>query len=200
MSLASIIRKIDEEAAEQSREIVEEARTEGEQIISVARLKAEEEAAQLLRHSEEELSTVQTKQMATAVLHMRKEKLDNQQQILDKVFAEVVERVKNFDDEQRRKIFKNILLSVSEEHKGNLLLSKHDKSVVNRVFIDEVNAELEKQGRQLRFGLSTKTAPVEQGFLIDFKDFDINYSVEMLLSSLWEEMKGEVSTRLFEAN
>ena len=199
MSLATIIKKIEEKAAEQGREIIEEARVEGEQITRIARLKAEEEAAQILRHSEEELSTVKNKQMATVVLHMRKEKLDNQQHILDKVFAKVVERVKGFDDEQRRKIFKNILLSITEERKGNLLVSKCDKSVISRAFVDEINAELEKQKRKLRFGLSTKTAPVEQGVLIDFKDFDINYSGEMLLSMLWDEMKSDVSACLFGA-
>ncbi len=199
MSLASIIKKIDAEAAVQSREIVEEARVEGEQISRVARLKAEEEAAQILRHAEEELSAVQNKQMATAVLHMRKEKLDNQQQTLEKVFAEVVQRVKAFEDEQRLHIFRNILLSVSEERAGNLLLSKNDKKLVNRKFVEEINAELEKRERELRFTLSDKTAPIDQGFLVDFKDFDMNYSVEMLLSILWDEMKGEVSTRLFGA-
>ena len=199
MSLASIIQKIDEEAVEQSREILEQAGTEGKQIIRAARVKAEEEAAQILHHAAEELSVLQSKQMATTVLHMRKEKLDNQQQILDKVFAEVVQRVNAFDGEQRARIFRNILLSVSEERKGNVLLSKNEKTVVTQEFIEEINAELEKQNRKLRFGLSSKTAPIEQGFLIDFKDFDINYSVEMLLSMLWDEIKSEVSTRLFGA-
>ena len=198
MSLASIIKKIDEEAAAQGQEIIEQARTEDEQIIAYARLKADEEAEQIVRHSQEELGVLKNKQMATTLLHMRKKKLDNRQRILSDVFAEVLQRVNSLEDEQRRAIIKTILLSVSEERKGSVIFSEADKSLVNRKFIEEINTELEKQERKLHFSLSTRTADIERGFIVDFKDFDMNYSVEKVLSSLWEEMKGEVSKRLFE--
>jgi vacuolar-type H+-ATPase subunit E/Vma4 len=198
MSLASIIKKIEADATAQSEEIIEQARIEDEQITTYARLKAEEEAEQIVRHAEEELQTLKNKQMATALLHMRKEKLDNRQRILSDVFTEVLQRVNSFDDDQRRGIIKTILLSIGEERKGSVLFSQADKSVVNQKFIEEINAELEKHKRNLQFTFSSKTADIERGFIVDFKDFDMNYSVEKILSELWEDIKSEVSTRLFE--
>ncbi len=57
MSLATIIKKIDEEAGVQCQELIAQARVEDEQIVTYARVKAQEEAVNILRHAEEELQT-----------------------------------------------------------------------------------------------------------------------------------------------
>ena len=198
MSLATIIKKIGEEALAQSQEILEQARTEDQRITTYARVKAEEEAEQIIQHAQAELEMLKKKQMATTLLHMRKKKLDNRQRILGEVFEEVLRRISSFDDKHQQNMIKTILLSVSEEWKATLLFSKADKSLVNQQFIEEINAELAAQKRKLHFTLSSNIADIDRGFIVDFKDFEMNYSVEKVLSSLWEEMKGDVSKQLFE--
>ena len=161
---------------------------------------AEEEAEQILRQTQTELEVFKKKQMATTLLQVRKEKLHNRQQILETVFHEVLRRISSFDDAQQQKIIKTMLLSVSEERKATLLLSKADKSLVNKEFIEAINTELAAQHRKLHFTLSAKTAAIDRGFIVDFKDFEITYSIEKILESVWEERKGEVSTQLFANN
>ena len=198
MSLATIIKKIDEEAIAQSQDIIEQARVEDGQIIAYARLKAEEEAESIIRHNKEELQTLKSKQMATTLLHMRKEKLDNRQRILKDVFSKALSQISSYDEDKRRAMIKTILLSVTEERQGTILLSKADKPLIDAQFVEDINKELELQHRKLRFTLSNNTADIDRGFVVDFNDFDINYSIEKVLSGLWEEIKGEVSKRLFE--
>jgi vacuolar-type H+-ATPase subunit E/Vma4 len=198
MSLATIIHKIEVEAEAQCQEILEQARIEDEQIVTYARVKAEEEAANILHHAREDLRTTQKKQMATTLLHQRKEKLDNRQRILRDVFSETLRRVNAFDADQRRSMFKTILLSVAEERPGAILASAPDKPLFDQAFLQAVNDELAQQNRPLRYTLSDDTAPIDQGVILDFEDFEVNYSVEKVLVGLWEEMKGEVSKRLFE--
>lgn len=198
MSLATIIKKIDEEAEAQCQELIAQAREEDEQIVTYARVKAREEAANILRHAEEELQTVKSKHKATTLLHLRKEKLDNRQRILQEVFTETLRRVAALTPDQRRAITKTILLSVMEERQGNILPSASDQPLIDQAFLQEINDELAQQGRSLRFTLSERTAEIDQGFIVDFEDFDVNYSVEKVLTGLWEDMKGDVSKRLFE--
>ena len=198
MSLATIIKKIEEEAEAQWQELIAQAREEDGQIVTFARVKAQEEAANILRHTEEELQTIKSKQMATTLLHLRKEKLDNRQRILQEVFAETLRRVAALAPDQRRAIIKTILLSVMEERQGSILPSTADQPLIDQALLQEINDELAQQGRLLRFTLSERTAEIDQGFIVDFEDFDVNYSVEKVLTGLWEDMKGDVSKRLFE--
>lgn len=197
MSLATIIQKIEAEAEGQCQEIIEQARTEDEQIVTYARVKAQEEAESLLRHAREELQTTQKKQMATTLLHQRKEKLDNRQRILKDVFTEALRRVAAFDADQRRSMIKTILLAVAEERAGTILPSESDAALFDQAFLQEINDELARQNRALRFTLSEQTANIDQGCIIDFDDFEVNYAVEKMLSGVWENIKSDVSQRLF---
>ncbi len=199
MSLATIIKKIEEEAQTQSQEIIDQARTDDEQIITYARVKADEEATQIVRHAEEELQSVKSKQMATKLLQLRKEKLDNRQRILQEVSSKALQNVIAYDAEQRREIIKSILFSVSEEREGSLLFSKSDQALIDQTFIDAINKKIKEKGRKkLQFKLSKHTADIERGFIIDFEDFEVNCSFQEVLEDLWTEIEGDVSKRLFE--
>ena len=191
MSLATIIQKIEDEA---------KAQAEGEQIVAHGREEAEKEAAQIVRYAEEELQSIKSRQMATTLLRLRKEKLDNRQQILDKVFSQVLDRILAYETDQYKTMLRKILLSVEEERQGSILPSTADKPVITQDFIDDVNTELKNRDRKLQFTLARKTADIEKGFIVDFKDFEMNYAVEKILSGLWEDIKGEVSKRLFEVS
>jgi V/A-type H+-transporting ATPase subunit E len=200
MSLATIIQKIEDEAEAQGQKLIAKAQAEGEQIAARGREEADKEAAQIIRHAEEELQSIKSRQMATTLLRLRKEKLDNRQQVLDKVFSQALERILSYEADRYKAMLRNILLSVEEERQGSILLSGADKSVITQDFIEDINAELKKQDRKLQFTLARKIADIEKGFIVDFKDFEMNYSVEKILSGLWEEIKGEVSKRLFEGD
>ncbi len=198
MSLATIIKKIEEEAEAQGQEIIDQARIDDEQISKYARLKAEEEAAQIVHHAEEELQSFKSKQMATTSLHLRKEKLNNRQRILQDVVSKALEQVREYDADQRQAIMKTILLSVSEERQGSVLFSKTDQPLIDQKFIDDINAEFKEQNRKLTLTLSNTIANIERGCIVDFEDFEVNYSFENILSGLWTEIERDVSKQLFE--
>ena len=198
MSLATIIKKIEDEAEAHGQKLIAKAQAEGEQIVAHGREEAEKEAAQIVRHAEEDLQSIKSRQMATTLLRLRKEKLDNRQQVLDKVFSQALDRILAYETDRYRTMLRTILLSVEEERQGSILPSAADKPVITQDFIDNVNAELKNRDRKLQFTLARKTANIEKGFIVDFKDFEMNYAVEKILSGLWEDIKGEVSKRLFE--
>jgi len=198
MSLSTIIEKIGEEARRQCDEILAQAHLEAEQIAEHSRQKTEEEVAHILRHAQEEVTLTKNKRVATAQLHARKKRLDCRQQILDSVFEEALQRVYAYDDTQRHSLIKAILLDVPEEREGIILPSCSDRYLFTPDFLQEINQELAAQKRTLTFSLSPKCADIRQGFILDFHEFDVNYSTEKVFSGLWDEIKGDVSKRLFD--
>ena len=198
MSLSTIIEKIGEEARRQCDEILAHAHLEAEQIAEHSRQKTDDEVAHILRHAQEDVELTKNKRVATAQLHARKERLDCRQQILDAVFEEALERVYAHDDAHRLGVIKTILLSVSEEREGVILPACRDRDLFTPRFLQEINQELAAQKRALTFSLSPECADIRQGFILDFHEFDINYSTEKVFSGLWEEIKSNVSKRLFE--
>lgn len=198
MSLSTIIEKISEEARRQCDEILAQAHLEAEQVAEHCRQKTDDEVAHILRHAQEEVELTRNKRVATAQLHARKERLDCRQQILDSLFDEALERVYAHDDAYRLELIKTILLSVPEEREGVILPACCDRDLFTPQFLQEINQELAERKRALRFSLSPECADIRQGFILDFHEFDVNYSTEKVFSGLWEEIKGEVSKRLFD--
>jgi V/A-type H+-transporting ATPase subunit E len=200
VSLATIIKKIEDEAEAQRQQIIDHANAEAEQIVEQGRKRAEDEAAHILQKAEDELHNVKNRRMATTLLHMRKEKLDHRQQILNEVFTKALTRIQSYNPEQYRDGARKLLLSVNEEREGTVFLSQtdHAEALIDQAFIDAINEELQQQQRQLRFTLSDQPAEIEHGFVVDFDDFVVNYSIETLLAGLWEEIKTEVSRQLFD--
>lgn len=197
MSLATILKKIDDEAEAYSQKLIEQARTESEKILAHARAEAKQEAAQITRQAENELQNFNQKQKATTLLQVRKEKLDQRQRMLDDVYQKALTRILACQPEHYKKILKQILLSVHEEREARMFVSQADHALLSKKFMDEVNAELAKQKRNLRVQLAKETVDIGRGCLLDFGEFEINFAFETLLTGLWSTLKGEVSRQLF---
>jgi V/A-type H+-transporting ATPase subunit E len=198
MSLATIIKKIEDDAEAYGQKLIDQAHTEADQILAAGREEAEREAQQIIRQAEDEVQHFKNKQMATALLQVRKDKLDNRQQLLDEVFSKALDRILDCEAEQYKRIVKNILLSVDEERTGIIRLAHTDTSLITQEFVKEINTELKKQKRQLQFQLSSDTMEMKRGCILDFQDFEMNFSLETLLTEMWEGIRSDVSRQLFE--
>ena len=201
MSLATIIQKIDTEAEASRQKLLAQANTEAERILEQGRVDAEQEAVQVRQHAEEDLQSFKNKQIATAQLQVRNQQLENRQRLLNEVFSEtpgLPERILACDESQYTAILKTILLSVTEEGQGEILPAEADAALITQDFINAINAELQKKKSRLSYRLSSQTAQMSRGCLIDFQDFEINYSLENILAGMWEQIKIEVSARLFD--
>jgi len=197
MSLATIIQKIDAEAEASRQKLLAQANTEAEHILEQGRVDAEQEAVQIHQQAEEDLQSFKNKQIATAQLQVRNQQLENRQRLLNEVFSNTLERILACDESQYTAILKTILLSVAEERQGEILPAEADSALITEDFINAINADLKEKKSKLSYRLSSQTAQMSRGCLIDFQDFEINYSLENILAGVWEQMKTEVSARLF---
>jgi vacuolar-type H+-ATPase subunit E/Vma4 len=197
MSLSTIIQKIDAEAEASRQKLLAQAHAEAERIIEQARADAEQEAADILQRGENDLQSFTQKQTAAAMLQVRNRKLENRQQLLEDVLAQALQQILACDDTQFKAVMKTILLSVAEEQAGKIFPAKADKKLFSKEFIEEINTELKKNKRKLQFTVASQTSGIPRGCVIDFQDFEMNYSLENILAHLWEQVKHEVSAQLF---
>ena len=197
MSLSTIIQKIHAEAEASRQKILAQAHTEAERIREQASVEAEQEATEILQRADNDLVGVTQKQMAAAQLHARNQKLENRQRMLDDVYAGALERILACDDDRFTTIMRTVLLSVDEEYAGEIIPSEADAALFSEKFLTDLNAALTKQKRILRYTLSGQTAAIPRGCIIDFQEFEMNYSLENIFAGLWEPMKHEVSAQLF---
>lgn len=197
MSLSTILQKIDDEAEASGQKLIEQARAEGAKILAQSRAEAEQEAAQILQQSDVELQNFYHRQKAAALLQVRKQKLDQRQHVLDSVFDKALARICACPADQYLAMLKHILLKITEEQPGQIRVAEGDQGIITPQFIDAVNHDLTQQQRALRFQLASATATIPKGCIVDFGDFEMNFSFEILLADLWEGLKHEVSAQLF---
>ncbi len=198
MSLSTIIQKIDAEAGASRQKILAQANTETERILQQARADAEHEAADIFQRTDNDLQSFTQKQTAAAQLQSRNQKLENRQRLLNDVRVRALERIVACDDTQFAAIMKTVLLSVEEEQAGEIIPAESDAALFSEKFMAGINAELKKQKRTLHYTLSSQVSAIPRGCIIDFQDFEMNYSLENILADLWEQMKHEVSVQLFD--
>jgi V/A-type H+/Na+-transporting ATPase subunit E len=197
MSLATILKKIDDEAEAYAQKLIEQARTEGDKILAYNRAEAKQEAAQVHRQAELELQNFTNKQKATALLQVRKDKLDHRQCLLNEVYVQTLTRILACPNDQYKAIVKQILLSVEEERPATIRVAATDHGVITKKFIDEVNVELSRQKRALHFQLATQPVDIRKGCIVDFDEFEMNFAFETLLAGIWTSLKAEASRQLF---
>jgi vacuolar-type H+-ATPase subunit E/Vma4 len=152
-------------------------------------------------HYQSEAEAVQQLDRFRATFHSKAEwqlrAAMNRQQLLEDVLAQALQQILACDDTQFKAVMKTILLSVTEEQAGKILPAKADKKLFSKEFIEEINTELKKNKRKLQFKVASQTSAIPRGCVIDFQDFEMNYSLENILAHLWEQVKHEVSAQLF---
>ena len=163
MSLATILKKIDDEAEAHAQKLLDQARAEGEKILAHGHTESEIEATQILRQAEIELQNFNNKQKATTLLQARKHKLDNRQHLLDEVFDQALARVRACEPDQYKAILTQMLLAVSEEQPARIRVAEPDRELITQEFLDEINQELARQKRALHFQLAPGTAAIGKG-------------------------------------
>ncbi len=198
MSLSTIIQKIEAEAEASRRKILAQAEADAEAILEEARTDAEQEAVDILRRTDADLLSFTQKQTASAQLQVRNQKLENRQRILNDVRTRALEVILACDEAHFAAIMKAALLSVDEELAGEIIPAEADTTFFSEKFLADINAELQQQKRALQYTLSSQVSAIPRGCIIDFHDFEMNYSLENILAGLWEQTKHEVSAQLFD--
>lgn len=197
MALEDILRKIEEDAKREADKILSEARERAEEILQTAKLEAKQTKENLLKEAHREAQTHKSRLISMAQLDMRKEILQEKQNLIDQAFQKALKRLTEMEDEEYRELIREMLKGVVEHGDEEIILSERDKSRISQGFIQALNKELESEGKLGKLTIAEETGDFSGGFILRRGKIELNNSFDALLQSAKGEMRTELSRILF---
>jgi V/A-type H+-transporting ATPase subunit E len=196
-NLENLSSKIIEDAKIKAEAILKEAKDN--EILTIGnRIKdAETLKHQMLEKAKIEADTLKQRITSSAQLSTRNEKLVAMQSMIDKVFAEALERLSAINDDEYLELLKRYLLSMPIVGDEEIVLPMKYISVISDWYLLDINTELKALGKVGEIRLSSDGRNIKSGFIVTRNGIEINNTFESLVNSLRDELETEVVTVLF---
>jgi len=182
MPLEPIIEEILRKGHQQVSEIRNSAEEEAERIISEAREKAKEILKEARESAERDAERLRRQEISSLNLEIKKEELTRKREIVEKVYASLVEKIKNLSDSEREKLLKP-LLKKYESQDYVVYSNKRDEEIVKKLSKMEYGGNIDCIG----------------GIILESKngDFRVNLLFETLLEEFYEARMKDIYEKLF---
>lgn len=188
--------------------ILEDARQEAQGIIDDAQIKADEIKKnkakeghalkdRLLVKAREAADERKRRMISAATLELKQKELAVKQQMIDKSFAAVLDKISNMPQAEYEKLISELLLSYPLEGDEDIVSPANGGRVLNQQFINRLNEQLRAAGKKGELKLSSDSGEFKTGFIIKFKGMEINNSFESILRMVRDEIEPEVAALLF---
>jgi len=185
------------DAEQKAAEIIADAKKQAEEIISKAKAEAVRRSEEIHKQSENEAN--QRKRIVNSMteLEIRKNVLATKQEVIEKVFDEVLNRLNALKGKELEEILFPMLMASVESGDEEVIVSEQDMSKISSEFIEKVNAALKKKGKKGELKLTSGKIHSTGGFILKGKGVEINNSFEALLRMKRDEIESIVAESLF---
>lgn len=180
------VKKVIEDANKQAESIIEKAKNEAEQKVSLIKKKADNDANEKRRIAN-----------SMVELEIRKDILSSKQDVIEKVFKTVLDRLCTLDNNEYDKIIYNMVISAVETGEEEIVLSEEGSKKVSKDLVERVNSCLKNQGKVANVRLSQEKCDIAGGFVLKSEGIEINNSFEALLRLNRDEIEPKVAELLF---
>lgn len=184
-----IINKIIRDAQKIATSTLEEGVAKAQEIINVAENDAKIYRAKNRTESQQERDDILRRRITVANLEVKKLMLAAKQQLIGKAFDESVDAIRA-DKKGYAEMLKGMLGYASD---GDILtISKNDKDIFTKKFIDEAVA-----AKGVKVTLNSQLGNFKGGIILSNASSDKNFTLEVELSSLRDEIEPEIARMLF---
>ncbi|MDY0277639.1 MAG: V-type ATP synthase subunit E family protein [Acholeplasma sp.] len=188
LDVEKILLEAKEKANDERTTILDEAKKDYSQKINTVRKDSQKEIK-----TKERLLFFETKQA----------ELLAKQSVIDDVFKKVEEKITNLIDDdlldyvykslKKEELVGNEIFYTNKEEYKKFLKALSSETAKKSVDLDKLNALL-----KTKLVLSNQPIDVKGGFIIESKDFDLNFTIEEVISKLREKHEGSIIKELFE--
>ncbi|HOA34695.1 MAG TPA: V-type ATP synthase subunit E [Bacillota bacterium] len=193
-----IIEHILNDAREKAAEIEAEAARKSREIMTGAQEEAARRREQILARARDEAAELKRRILGAARLEARKEKLAAKQELIAHAFRQALEELCALDDESYWSLLRGMLLAAVEKGTEKVFLSERDRARIPGRFLAELNAALEKAGKEGKLALAEETRDIKGGFILQSGGVEINCSFEALLEAQRDKLEPELAGILFD--
>lgn len=192
--LEKILQRIEEDCKAECEEILKRAEEEVKRINQETVEAANRQKDEMLKKAETELSNKVSLAKKANQLEKRNSILQAKNEYIDEVISIALERVRNYDDTTFLALIKDLILKYSVVGAGVIHFSEKDTKRVSSDFIEMINKELKPLNKSISPG---KPANIEDGFILEYRDIDVNCTFGSLLSTYEDEIREKVYNELF---
>ena len=184
--------------------ILADAKTQAEKIKADAdskiKLSADKTVAQLAEFDKETAELEQkafeeakSRVLATARMDIAKQNLQTRKTLIDDVFVNAADAIKNMNDTDYVQLMTKLLTSCVETGDEEIVIGKNETKLAAD-FLNAVNSQLGSKGN---LTIAADKADIEAGFILRKGKVRINVSLDVLLSQIREELETEIAKELF---
>ncbi len=192
-----ISRRILDDARAQAGEIMAEAANKAAAMIYEAQKEAEKKEERLLERAQKEADEQKRRILGMAQLDARKEILAAKQELIEKVFQQVLVRLANLEEATYFDYLRRMLLASMRTGGETIILSPRDKERIPAGFWKDLERELADTGRVNKPSLGQAVSDIGGGFILQSAGMEINHSFQALLEMQRDELEPEIAAALF---
>ncbi len=192
-SFSVLIDKIIKDAELKKQDILIKAREESEKIVLRKVEEANRYREDILKKAHLEGKEVKEKIISKCELEIRNSKLIAKRKVIDEVFDKALDELMNLDNERFE-------LYVSYHVRNSGLIGEYNL-IIPTVYIDIehiLRSRIDSENKREFKVLEIKPSDIlKGGFILENKGIFINYSFEVLIDSIKDEIEFELSNLLF---
>lgn len=198
MTIKEIKEKIISDAQINADEIIFQAESRASEIISKGKKEAENIKKDILAKNRQEGLLKKNKILTEANLNAKKTILYEKQFVIESIFKKALENILKLDSREYCKFIKKLILNNIEKGNEIIYIGEADKKRITKEFIDNINSELGRDGKNGELKLNNSYIKIKGGVIIGSGNIRKNISLELLLQKAREEYEMEISKKLFE--
>lgn len=181
-NLQNLIKKIYEDAENESEEIISEAKKKQKQMIEEQEIKANEKVQQFIRRAKSEAIQLKEQHISSAKIKVRDETLRAKGEVIERTLKIALEKLINIDDETYIQFLQNRLQNMKLKGTEKLIIPENKRHIVKQLTLPIEVAHYES---------------VSSGFHIVDEQLIMNYSFSSMLSFYEDELQLLVARLLF---
>lgn len=189
--------KIISEASKQAEHVLSEARAAAAEIIKKGEQEAADRKKIILEKARLLADEDQRRAITLAGLDARKRILATKESLIEDVFEQALERLKNIETSVYQDLILPMILAAAESGKEEIIVSTSDRKHFTAGFLTTVNEALSRQGKEGRLFLSEECGEMQGGFILRSGDIEINCSFDSILRMQRDQLEPEVAAILF---
>ena len=199
MATENITAKILSDAEERAREILAEAEDRVKDLLEKGREETQKLEEKLKKETSDRAKKETTRIISLAEMEEKKRILKEKITILEDTFQKALEHLRARPDTEYRQTMKRLLLRSVDQGDEEVVVAENDKEKLTQEFVDSVNDELRKLGKKGQLKLAEEFGDFSGGVLLRRERVETWCSLEVLLSSMKDDLEIEVAELLFKS-
>ncbi len=188
--IENIKKRISDDAEKKAEAIISAANAEADRIADEYRKKAEAVAADIIAKGEKSAKENEARAEGSAELELKKKVLGKKQALITDAFEKAIEKLSALSDEERSDILARLALRAANGGKGEIILSKSEKSAIGDMII-------KKTAENKNITLSADTREIGFGLILCDGAYEVDCTFGSLVMQLRDSLSREVADILF---